>query len=159
MSLSINKRQLHAFTLYINKYSQYHFFYFTILNEICDNEDQGSTQRCVNLRACYLLEIDIQIVCFRHIVNHNIIEIAIVRGLRTRCPWTCWVVFDNFAHRLDLSNRVPSWYLRLSIIQIFGVLNQTGSLLVTTISTFWARHDNVRRLWLFHHNLLTLRYH
>ena len=70
-------------------------------------------------------------------MNHNVIEIAV--------PWTpdevvrdhvFLVRFDIFAHRLDLSNRVPSWYLRLSIIQIFGVLNQSGSLLVTTISTF-----------------------
>ena len=94
-------------------------------------------------------KIDIQIVCFRHIMNHNVIEIAV--------PWTpdevvrdhvFLVRFDIFAHRLDLSNRVPSWYLRLSIIQIFGVLNQSGSLLVTTISTFWARHA----FDYFHHN-------
>jgi len=70
-------------------------------------------------------------------MNHNVIEIAIPRipddGVRDH---VFRVRFDKFAHRLDLSNRVPSWYLRLSIIQIFGVLNQSGSLLVTTISTF-----------------------
>ena len=86
-------------------------------------------------------------------MNHNVIEIAIPAVLteipdRTVRDHAFRVRFDNFAYRLNLTNRVPSWYLRLSIIQIFGVLNQTGSLLVTTISTFRARHA----FDYFHHN-------